>query len=677
MSGKSGKTVAIIGGGVSGLCAAKALRDVGLSPRIFEASLHVGGLWGPESTLCRPSMRTNISKYTCTFSDFPWRTEDAAQTPATFPQAHQVGLYLSRYASTFLQPEDISLGCSVQHVSKVDNDRWSLEWSSAVHGQQSEIFDHIIIASGFFSRAFTPNLAGLDTFPGVVMHSSEYRLPDQFKGKRVAVVGDSLSAAELAGDMAPYTKDLVHITPRAFWALPRYFPMRSADPATPFLPNDMVLFRRSPRRVPHEVPIPEDADIKRRNAFFKSILGDQSALAPELSISEADRCFIAISENYAGALRSKSIHIQRGHLKSVEGNSLLLDNGTKVEEIDAIVMATGFRTSLPFLDQSVIDTISFDPNNLLIPAPLYRCVFHPSLPTAAFVGMYRGPYFGVIELQARWVAAVFSGRLPRPSEKAQLEGIELEKQLRDHVPRTQFPHSDYVGLMHDLSSELNIDAPAIPPVDSEIDFITPAQFASADDAGDPSGRREDVLSDVKEGIAASRQGKWVAAAVFRSIQGPWKLSRRLVSSEPTHPSGTFTGTAIFTPTETPNEYDYHEQGELVTDTGLRLTAMRKYIYRFEEDLDRIDIYFNDASGQGFFHSLKFLAPDEEALTFPASMDADPKSGWRAVGDHLCIKDFYAASYKFAFDGANLSEFWIAFEVKGPSKDYVATANYTR
>src|ERR1051326_6589908 len=69
--------VAVIGAGVSGLAAAKCLLDEGLEPVVFEQRSEIGGLWNYHEELpdgggvMYRSLRTNTSKQTLAFSDFP------------------------------------------------------------------------------------------------------------------------------------------------------------------------------------------------------------------------------------------------------------------------------------------------------------------------------------------------------------------------------------------------------------------------------------------------------------------------------------------------------------------------------------------------------------------------------------------------------------------------------
>ena len=67
------RKVAIIGTGPSGLAAAKALAEHQIEPVVLEGALNIGGMWAGEGRGAWSSdMRTNLSHYSCAFSDFPW-----------------------------------------------------------------------------------------------------------------------------------------------------------------------------------------------------------------------------------------------------------------------------------------------------------------------------------------------------------------------------------------------------------------------------------------------------------------------------------------------------------------------------------------------------------------------------------------------------------------------------
>lgn len=71
-----------------------------------------------------------------------------------------------------------------------------------------------------------------------------------------------------------------------------------------------------------------------------------------------------------------------------------------LENVDDIILCTGFSPSLDFLDTSLLTTLQYDRNDSLQPLILHRELIHPDVPGLYFVGMYRGSYFATMELQA-------------------------------------------------------------------------------------------------------------------------------------------------------------------------------------------------------------------------------------------------------------------------------------
>ena len=60
----------------------------------------------------------------------------------------------------------------------------------------------MLVCSGHHREAFAPEYPG--TFAGQIVHSSTYKRPDPFRGRRVLVVGAGNSAADIAVDVARF-----------------------------------------------------------------------------------------------------------------------------------------------------------------------------------------------------------------------------------------------------------------------------------------------------------------------------------------------------------------------------------------------------------------------------------------------------------------------------------------
>jgi dimethylaniline monooxygenase (N-oxide forming) len=122
---------------------------------------------------------------------------------------------------------------------------------------------------------------------------------------------------------------------------------------------------------------------------------------------------ITLCQDYVPLLAEGRIE-PRPWLRGVDGRTVRFQDDTAAEA-DAIIMATGFRLALPFLGPEVKAILDLDDRH----ADLADFTFHPDLDGLAFIGLYPliGPYFPVLELQARWLAHVWSGLIPATREQ--------------------------------------------------------------------------------------------------------------------------------------------------------------------------------------------------------------------------------------------------------------------
>jgi hypothetical protein len=88
--------------------------------------------------------------------------------------------------------------------------------------------------------------------------------------------------------------------------------------------------------------------------------------------------------------------------------------------------------------------------------------------------------------------------------------------------------------------------------------------------------------------------------------------------------------------------------------------------------------------------MKLLVPEEGDVQLdklslaPSAADAADKSantsarsGWKATSYHLCIDDHYNVEYEFVFRGTALQWWTMAYDVKGPNKDYRICSTFRR
>ncbi|KAF4468019.1 Flavin-containing monooxygenase FMO [Fusarium albosuccineum] len=178
-------------------------------PRFTESSIY-------------PYLETNIDRIPMQFSQEPILAETSERSVGIYgpetPFRHWdvVRRYIKGLVERKGYEDLVSYNTAVERVEKVgpewkvtlrkegkDRDYWWVEW-----------FDAVVVASGHYSVPYIPAIEGLEAFektrPGSVIHSKHFRGRDLYKGKRVVVVGASVSAADIAFDLSDVAQRPVH-----------------------------------------------------------------------------------------------------------------------------------------------------------------------------------------------------------------------------------------------------------------------------------------------------------------------------------------------------------------------------------------------------------------------------------------------------------------------------------
>jgi cation diffusion facilitator CzcD-associated flavoprotein CzcO len=374
-----GARVAIIGAGPSGLVAAKYALDAGFDVAVFEASDALGGQWhttAPHSGIW-PGMRTNTSRAMTAFSD----VAPAAGVPL-HPSAEQIHAYLRAYAERFGLTGRIRLHTPVRHVTR---DR-------VVDGER---FDGVIVASGRFRRPH--ELHGFDAFAGEVIHAFDYPGAAPYRGRRVLVYGNGISGLEIASDLATVTEVI------SAFRKPRYVIQKVVDGVSSDWQWYTAFGALERRLLPRE-----ELGRTMRDRVLR-VAGDPAAFGAPEPDADFFAAGISLCQDYLAQVADARI-ICRSAIAAVDGRRVTFADGSS-ENADAIVCATGYDIDIPYLGDDVWNVLGPD-------LALYQRTLHPDLPGFGVIGQFlaQGPYFPLLELQARWIVATWSGAVAPPRE---------------------------------------------------------------------------------------------------------------------------------------------------------------------------------------------------------------------------------------------------------------------
>ena len=387
--------VAIIGAGPGGLVAAKHALEAGFDTTVFEASDDRGGQWHSSASHSGiwPGMQANTSRAMTAFSDAP----PPADHPL-HPSAEQVHAYLRAYADRFGVTERIRLRSPVARLAP----GWDVD---------GERFDGVVVASGRFRKPQMP--PGLEAFGGELLHSFDYPGAEHFRGRTTLVYGNGISGLEVASDLAPVTKVV------SAFRKPRYVIQKNVDGVS----SDWQWFTAFGALERRNLSPGELSGMLRERVL--AVAGNPASFGapePDPDILVAG---LALCQGWLAEVRDGRVTC-RPAIAGVDDRAVTFTDGSR-EEIDAIICATGYDLDIPYLDARVWDVVGAE-------FALYERTLHPDLPGFGAVGQFfaQGPYFPLLELQARWIVAVWAGDVAAPDAAAMRDALAPAPPIDPH-----------------------------------------------------------------------------------------------------------------------------------------------------------------------------------------------------------------------------------------------------
>jgi len=413
MDGHPGKRVCIIGAGIAGLVTAKVLKEDGFEIVVFEKQAELGGVWAASRTY--PGLRANNSRESYAFSDYPY-----PETADDFPTAEQIRAYLGAYADRFGLRSLIRLSTQVVSVTRVPAthgtaDKLLVRLSCGSEITETLEFDFVVVCNGVFSEPQIPQFDGRELFRGLVLHSSQLVDPGILTAKRVVVVGAGKSALDCASWAARRAQVCTLVFRAPHWMVPRYFFGRVRYDRV-IMTRFSELFLRYHRLSLFEAFLHGPARALVRvwwqgwSRVVRRLLKMPAVLVPDAALPAGFEN-IGVGGEFYDALNLGKLVLKRALIARFAGpDAIELDTTEKVEA-DIIVLATGWRQGLPFLDADLLSQVQ--KNDHLC---LYRHILPSREPRLGFIGYASSTACQLTsEVAAHWVSQCFRGELHLPS----------------------------------------------------------------------------------------------------------------------------------------------------------------------------------------------------------------------------------------------------------------------
>ncbi|GAC66439.1 flavin-containing monooxygenase [Gordonia soli] len=335
--------VAIVGAGFAGIGMATQLARRGRESFVLlERADAVGGTWRDN---VYPGIACDVPAHLYSFSFRP-----AGDWGSVFPSGADIRDYLQRTVDDEGLNPHIRLRCELLDAHwDADTGRWYLVTGTGL--VRARVF---VMAVGRLSEPRMPEVEGLDSFTGEIVHTAQWRPDVAVAGARIGVVGTGASAIQLIPHLAADAEELVVFSRTAPYVVPRNDRVYTEDE------RDELRDPTAASALRERLLTDADKAFRQRLGLHPEIdeirdraLGHLAAQVPDARLREiltpdyeigCKR--ILLSDDFYPTLLRSDVVFEASALDSVVESKARAQSGNTYD-LDILVMATGFEASRP------------------------------------------------------------------------------------------------------------------------------------------------------------------------------------------------------------------------------------------------------------------------------------------------------------------------------------------
>ena len=333
----------IVGAGFSGIGAAVKLDEAGLhSYLIIEAGDGPGGTWYWNQY---PGVAVDIPSFSYQFS-----FEQRPDWSRTYAHGHELRAYADYCADEYGIRPKIRFNTKVVCAAfDEEQDLWRLDLDS---GEQITA-RFLINAAGVLTTPKLPDIAGVDGFDGITIHTARWDHAQDLTGKRVAIIGTGASAVQVIPEIAPKVKQLTVFQRTPIWCFPKFdVPLPKAARWAMRMPGGMAL-QRLASQIYVELTFTLSAQYftvfplaKRAEAMGKAFLRREvhdpilrEKLTPEYAVGCKRPGF---HNTYLSTFNRDNVELVTDPIDKITPTGVATVEGDH-HDVDVLILATGFK----------------------------------------------------------------------------------------------------------------------------------------------------------------------------------------------------------------------------------------------------------------------------------------------------------------------------------------------
>lgn len=337
--------VVIVGAGISGIGAGIFLQKANFKSFVLlESEDELGGTWRDNTY---PGVAVDIPSVSYCYS-----FEPHYRWSRTFALGAEIQEYVQQCASKYGIREKIQFNSK---VSKIVFDTHSSTWKTYLTDGRQLVSRYVIAATGILNQPKYPEIDGIDSFKGKMMHSARWQHSYDLSNKKVAVIGTGASAVQIVPNIAGKVAHMTVFQRTPIWVGPRNDNLISAErhdllERFPML-NRLTRFASESaleavtfvithyQRVGF---IANRAENFQRN-YIKHKVKDASLhdkLTPQYGLGCKRPAF---SSDYLSTFNRDNVQLVTEGIDSITEAGVKTCDGVE-HKVDAIILATGFKT---------------------------------------------------------------------------------------------------------------------------------------------------------------------------------------------------------------------------------------------------------------------------------------------------------------------------------------------
>lgn len=341
--------VLIVGSGFSGIGLGRALRQARMTDfAILERELEVGGVWQANTY---PGCTCDVPSHLYSFSFAP--NPDWSSTYSPQPE---IRAYLQRCMDDFGLRPHLRTGVSVEGAHWDDDGHlWHVATSAGPWKAKV-----LVSAVGPLTEPKLPDVPGIDTFSGKIMHSARWDHDYDLTGKQIASIGTGASAIQYVPHLATVADRLYVFQRSAPWITPH--------DKRPISDAERARFRTRPWRQKLErgkVYLSKELLVLGMAKQPKLMTVLEGVARKHLERQVADPALrrlltpnftlgckrIVPSNTWYPALQQPDVELVPHALREIREDAVVGADGVE-RKVDAIIFGTGFHvTDIPFADK--------------------------------------------------------------------------------------------------------------------------------------------------------------------------------------------------------------------------------------------------------------------------------------------------------------------------------------